>query len=135
PAAARGPRTVPDRGGRLMGPSEHAGLAASLASLPGMGPARLAALVAAHGFAGAWDQGRSGRVPTADAVLRTLGTSPEQLVATWRDAARALDPAEVFAAHRRAGIDVVPLGTDRYPSALAADLEPPAVVFARGDLS
>ena len=57
------------------------------------------------------------------------------MVATgaWRDQARQVDVAAVWEDHRGKGIDVLVLGDERYPAALASDPEAPAVLFALGD--
>jgi DNA processing protein len=54
--------------------------------------------------------------------------------ALWAHAARAVDPDEVLAAHRDAGVAVHPLGSAGYPPVLAADHQAPGVLFARGSL-
>jgi DNA processing protein len=40
----------------------------------------------------------------------------------------------VLERHRAADIEIIPLGSDRYPAVLAADHERPMVLFSRGDL-
>jgi DNA processing protein len=95
-------------------PEAHA---AALAMLPKMGPARLLSLVREHGPAGAW--------------RRTIGG---QLGDAWAHASRSIDPVAVLRDHHAAGVGLAALGGAAYPAALADDIEPPAVVFARGDL-
>src|SRR5690606_22154587 len=53
----------------------------------------------------------------------------------WSAVAARTDPLAVRDAHLDAGVQILLLGSDRYPSVLAADVEPPVVVFARGDLA
>jgi DNA processing protein len=82
--------------------------AAALAGLPGMGPARLVALL-----------------------------RDRSAMQAWASAGResAVSAAEVWAAHEAAGVAVHVLGSPSYPAALAADHEAPAVLFAQGDLT
>jgi DNA processing protein len=99
-----------------------------------MGPARLAALLGRWGPAEAWAR-VIGRRATADpGVARACRPdTPASVGGAWAEAARRTQVAEAWAAHRRAGVEVV-LGADPgYPSALATDQEPPAVLFVRGD--
>ena len=93
------------------------GCAAALAGLPGMGPNRLRALLREHGAAAAW------------ASVAAGGEGP-----AWAEVAAATDVDAVAAAHAAAGVDVHLLGSDGYPSALAADPLAPAVLFSLGDL-
>jgi DNA processing protein len=52
----------------------------------------------------------------------------------WRARAEA-DPEALLAAHRAAGVQVLLLDDPAYPEAIRADHEPPAVLFAHGDLA
>ncbi len=108
--------------------------AAALASLPHMGPRRLEALVRRHGYAGAWAEVLAGRALRSRSVRAALGSEADEVASRWRAAAQRTDPAAVLAAHVAAGIEVIPLGADRYPAVLAADHQRPMVLFARGDL-
>lgn len=111
---------------------ERAALVA-LISLPGMGPARLSAVVEQAGSApAAWDLVRAGDLDGID--LRTVETRAE-LVRGWRDAARCTDPADVLDRHVAAGVAVLLPGDGCWPSALVTDPEPPRMLFARGDVA
>jgi DNA processing protein len=99
-----------------------------------MGPGRLTAVVGAFGFAEGWSRVRLRRLDEHPGVARSLGPKAREVQDQWASLARSLDPGRLLADHRAAEIEVVVLGDDRYPAALAADLEPPAVLFARGDL-
>lgn len=110
------------------------GAAAALAALPMMGPRRLEVLVRRFGFVDGWAGVADGSAVRQRDVRATLGSKPDEIAAKWRDYARRTDPAELLDAHAAAGIEVVPLGSDRYPTVLAADHERPVVLFARGDL-
>lgn len=114
------------------GQDERAALAALL-SLPGMGPARLTAVVdRAGGATAAWSLVQRGDLDGID--LRVVQRRRE-LVDGWRAAARGSDPADVLDEHRAAGIDVLLPEDPAWPSALAVDPEPPRVLFVRGDAS
>lgn len=119
-----------------MGPEEQReACGAALASLPEMGPRRLTAVVDAWGLVGAWERLSSGPAAATDAVSGLLGSSWVALGQRWGDAAGAIDPVARREAHLAAGVEVVVLGSDRYPAVLAADREPPKVLFVRGDLA
>jgi DNA processing protein len=83
------------------------GCAILLASRPGIGPRRLAELIATPGAEAAWEE---------------LGGG-------------ALDPEAVMRAHDDAAVAVVTTDDPRYPDPLRADPDAPALLFARGDLA
>ncbi len=112
-------------------PAAHA---AALAGLPGMGPARLVAILAVESPAAAWRRVAAGRGWSEPAVVRALGSSAGRLMAAWREAAVARDPAQVWRQLLEAGVGVAVRGSPGYPPALVGDIEPPAVLFHRGDL-
>ena len=117
-------------------PVPPAAFAAALTTLPQMGPSRLRAVLAAVDGAAdaAWRAIADGAL--GDDVLGALRHSdPRVLVRAWRDTARATDPRDVLGACTAADIRVIPLGDADYPAILAADPEPPAVLFVRGDLA
>ena len=104
----------------------------ALARLPGMGPARLRALLDELGPEGAWRAVRAGSV-AAHLVRGAARSDPRPVVARWAAAATDLEPSEYWAAHRRAGVGVVRYGSAAYPALLAGDDDPPVVLFWRGD--
>ena len=106
----------------------------ALASLPAMGPSRLRALVHTWGFQGAWQRVVSGAVLDHPVVAATLGQKASAVRSDWLRSAAAIDPHALLEAHHAAGITVTVFGSDRYPASLAADLDPPAVLFSMGDL-
>jgi DNA processing protein len=108
--------------------------ATALAGLPGMGPARLWAVLSHSSPAEAWARVAAGRPWTEPAVLQSLGPRAPDLTRRWRDVVAATDIAAVWAATTAAGIAVVVHGSAGYPHLLARDVEPPAVVFHRGEL-
>ncbi|MDP1821139.1 MAG: DNA-processing protein DprA [Acidimicrobiales bacterium] len=99
-----------------------AGSAALLAGLPGIGPNRLAELLADDDPEAVWQLVVAGRVddPHAEA---------------WAAVARAADPAAEAARYAEAEVRVLTRADAAYPAVLAADLAPPGVLFARGELS
>lgn len=103
-----------------------------LARLPGMGPARLRAVLGQHGPRGAWAGVCAGTLDPA--VLPQARRRAVELVARWRRVACEIDVAELWEAHRAAGIGVAALGSPAFPAPLAADDDPPAVVFWQGDI-
>lgn len=116
------------------------GEAILLAGLPGMGPHRLTALLDAWEPAEAWARATSGQpsrllAPDGTSVLTVTKTSDRDvLVLAWRSAADGTDPTDALAAHQSAGICVLLRDDPRYPEVLGDDVEPPAVLFVRGDL-
>jgi DNA processing protein len=102
--------------------------AAALTTVPGIGPQRLALLLAHHPPAEALDA-LAGRVPLDPMVARSLPAGRRAAISA---AAAPIDPADVGARCDDLGIDVV-LSTDpQYPVALAADPHAPAVLFLQG---
>ena len=107
--------------------------AAALAGLDQLTPTRLAALVRAGPPAEVWAM-VAGRSPASDAVRR-LWTRVPALRDAWRSCAATRPVEAVWEACLASETEVVVLGSDRYPQVLALDPLPPAVLFARGDLS
>ncbi len=100
---------------------------AALAGLPAVGPAGLRRMLRSGSPATVWELVASGRLPAEHLPSRAAGA--ERL----RVAAAGTSPAEVWARCRRHGVAVVPLGSPEFPDRLAADPDPPAVVFLRGE--
>lgn len=99
----------------------EAAYAAALASVSRIGPVRLRMLLEESSPPAAWE--------------RVLAGRDDDPAGEWRDQARGIDVGAVWDAHRRLGVDVLTLGDDRYPAALACDPEAPAVLFTLGDPS
>ena len=106
--------------------------AAALTCLPGMGPARLSAILRTETAAVAWSRIRGGTAWHDADVVAALGSRPDALMARWRQAASEVDPVVVWQAIVDQGIGVAVIGSAGYPPVLAADIEPPGVVFHRG---
>ena len=83
------------------------GFTALLAGHPAVGPRRLNELLAERGAEAGWTE---------------MGGDP------------SVDPQAVLDGHRAAGIEILLLGDEGYPDRLRADPEPPAVLFASGDM-
>lgn len=105
---------------------------AALAGLPGMGPVRLSALLAAWPAAEAWDRVRAGGVHREAVVAARARGLRAEADAAWVAAARTVDVARLWEQHRAAGVDVLVAGDPRWPASLRDDPEPPAVLFVRG---
>src|SRR4029077_4499742 len=56
-----------------------------------------------------------------------------ELATRWAEAAARVDVASVWQRHVDRGIGVAALGSSAYPAPLADDIEPPGVLFSRGD--
>lgn len=105
---------------------DEADLAAliTLAGLPGLSPPRFWSLLALGAPTSVLARVRSDRLPMA--------ARPRGGGGTWSSWASQAEPARVLAAHRDAGVDVLPFGTTSYPMRLRDDPDPPAVLFAAG---
>jgi DNA processing protein len=109
--------------------------AAALAGLPMMGPARLLALVRRWEPADAWARVATGTWLSSPEVMAAAGKRASELIRSWRAAAAATDVAAIWLRHQLAGVGVAALGSAAYPKAIADDIEPPGVLFLRGDPS
>jgi DNA processing protein len=128
---ARSPGRVPGGGSAPSGIPPEA-FAVALTCLPAMGPARLSTILRTEPAARAWRRIRRGTTWHDADVVAALGSRPDVLMARWRQAAGEIDPAVVWRAIVDQGIGVAVIGSAGYPPALAADIEPPGVVFHRG---
>jgi DNA processing protein len=109
--------------------------ASALAGLPAMGPARLRAVLATWPPEEAWARVAAGAACSRPAVTLACRPDPAEVAALWRMAARRVSVAEVWAGICGAGVTVSLPGTVGFPSELSADVDPPAVVFSKGDWS
>ncbi|MHB8219195.1 MAG: DNA-processing protein DprA [Acidimicrobiales bacterium] len=98
----------------------EAAFGAALASIPGIGPRRLRQLLAGR--------------PADKAWRSVLQGCPEDASGEWRQKAQRVDVRSLWMTHRRHGIEVITVGDERYPEALAGDGEAPAVLFILGDV-
>ena len=131
PAPAEAPATTPSRAVERPLPAEAYG--AALAGLPGMGPARLSAVLAVASPAEAWSHAAAGGSWGDAEVVRALGARGAEVVQRWAAAAREVDVAAAWEALVASDVEVTLYGRPGYPDVLAGDVEPPAVLFHRGD--
>lgn len=103
----------------------------ALASLDQIGPARLTALLRGRTPAQAWDLVRRGDAARVLSRHR-VGTA---LAASWARQAASLDVDGTAARHAEAGVAVVDPRAEPLAERFVGDPAPPAVLFARGDLS
>jgi len=107
---------------------------AALAGLAGMGPRRLGALLEVHGDpAAAWSRVVAGAAAAEPEVAGTLGRDPAARAARWAVQARAVEPEELAARHRAAGVTLLTPWHPAWPARLLDDPEPPAMLCTRGD--
>src|SRR5205085_11314225 len=104
-------------GGGRPGPPLEA-CAVALATLPGIGPVRLAAVLRDRSPVEAWATVQAG--------------APGPMGPVWRTRARAYDVEAGWAAVRAEGVAAHVLGLTGYPPELAGDHEAPGVLFSRG---
>jgi DNA processing protein len=104
--------------------------AAALAGLPKLGPRRLSLLLSHHRVDDAFRVAVGSATPHP-AVATQL--SPD-LVAEWAAAAARCPPSEAWERCERAGVQVLVRESHGYPPMLLHDPDPPAVLFARGDI-
>ncbi len=97
----------------------------ALLSLPRMGPGRLSNLLEQDDAPACWERIRSG----APIQIDRVGGS---VIDGWRSAARSTDVAAMWQATRALGVHVAELGGAGYPLRLLDDIEPPLLVFRRG---
>ena len=102
----------------------EAAYGAALAALPGVGPARLLQLLRPEPPHAAW-----ARVCAGEARVEP------HLARAWASAASAVDVSRLWQSYMNAGVSVHVLGSGGYPSVLAADHQPPAVLFSKGSLT
>jgi DNA processing protein len=107
---------------------------AALAALPAVGPVRLAALVDTWAVDEAWARVVEGRAMRDERVESTCRPRPACIAGEWGRAARAIDVVALWSSYAAHGVGVHVLGQPGYPAALAADHDPPRVLFHRGDL-
>lgn len=105
--------------------------AATLTTLPGIGPIRLRLLLNHHPPSAAL-AALAGRTELDPMVRRSL---PDSLLPRLQAAAAASRPEQLASTCERENIVVLLDGDPRYPSALAGDPARPAVLFCRGDLA
>ena len=114
------------------GPPPEA-FAAAMAGLRRMGPSRLTAMLAAVAPEEAWRRLSAGAAWDDAGVVQALGRASDELLGAWRAAALEVDVAGLWRRTVDLGVGVTTRGSAGYPAVLAADVEPPAVLFHQGD--
>lgn len=107
--------------------------AAALAELPGMGPARLLALVLRWKPDVAWARVSDGSWIREPSLATAFRRGAHHLAERWAHAAALVDVHARWDEHVRAGVGVASIGSAAFPAVLADDVEPPGVLFWRGD--
>lgn len=120
-----------DQNGCTVGPAAAAAVA--LAGLPGCGHRRLRSLLAAAPADQVWQAVLGGAVLRLPGVAEALGPSAGAVAAQWRASARPAAPTEAAESLRLHRVGVWMLGDTGYPARLAADPDPPPLLFWRGD--
>lgn len=115
----------------MNGELPHEAYLAALASLAHLGPVTFRRLLGLGPPVQVWEMVRAGRLPPR--VLADLPPGSPGRAQGWRESARALDPAAVWARCVRLGVGVTSLGSSSYPQVLRQDPEPPVVLFHLGD--
>jgi DNA processing protein len=108
--------------------------AAALADLDGLGAGRLRSLFGRYGPAEAWQRVCHGELPDAARLLRCVPHDAAALVTALRQQAATVDVDARWDQTTRC-CTVLIHGHPGYPAELHDDPQPPAVLFARGDLS
>lgn len=104
----------------------------ALATLDGMGSASLRTLLSLGSPSEVWERICRGSV---DARLRNaLAPVARDASGSWAAQARSVDPVALWTRWRSRGIGVVSIGSPSYPACLLDDLDPPVLLFHRGDL-
>lgn len=108
---------------------------AALASLPEVGPARLRALLARGPAHEVLTQLAAGALRADPELAAACGRAdPRPLIERWSAVAAGLDVRALWRAHVDAGVSILVPGSPHWPAALLDDPDPPAVLFARGQL-
>ena len=102
----------------------------ALLALPGMGPSRLGNLLERHTAEAAWRQIAGGDIEAVGKAAKVA----EKLSSRWCHMAAQMQPEGVLGEYGEQGVQLARLGSSGYPSRLAEDIEPPEVLFWKGDI-
>ncbi len=108
----------------------HEAFVVAMSALDGVGPARLRWLLGFGTPSVVWEKLLAGALPTD---RRASVAVDEGLLAGWRKAAAQVTPAQWWQRCGQAGVGVVTIGSPAYPPWLLDDIDPPVVLFHRGD--
>lgn len=114
---------------------EHVGYASAIASLPGVGPARLGVLWAAGEPDEVWRRICDGSIRRVPSVVESLGAKAETTLNVWRREGRLVEPHDLARTHATSGYRLLDAADDDYPSAFRNDLEPPLFLWVAGDVA
>lgn len=104
----------------------------ALAALPLMGNVALRSILSLGSPQEVWDLVRLGRLPPS--VLSRFSPKVAEAVRRWRHDAEQIDPGSQWQRWQRQGIGVVSIGSPSYPPCLIGDVDPPVVLFHRGNI-
>ncbi len=108
----------------------HEAYVVALAALEGVGPSRLRWLLGFGTPSAVWGRVSAGSLP---ADPRSTVAVDRNLLSHWRKEARGVTPAQWWERCCRAGVGVTTIGSPAYPPWLVDDIDPPVVLFHRGD--
>lgn len=106
----------------------HEAYLAAIASLEHVGPATFRWLLSHGSPSRVWQRLSSGRLTTGPGARITSAQ-----IDRWAAQAASVNPAKIWERCVELGIGVVSIGSAGYPESLADDLDPPVVLFQRGD--
>lgn len=104
--------------------------AMALLALPGMGPSRLRNLLEQQTAEAAWKRIARGDI---HAVAKSAQVK-EKLSSRWCHMAAQIRPDTILSEYREQGVLIARLGYSNYPNRLRDDIEPPEVLFWKGDI-
>ncbi len=107
----------------------------AVSTLPEVGPKRLHTLRAKWSGPEAWDRILSGTAGHDPGVAQAIGFRADAITSGWRAAAQAASVSQIWQRHLGAGIGVALIEDRDFPEPFFADIEPPDVLFSKGDLA
>ena len=107
---------------------------AALSGLPGMGPRRLRAVLERWTPPEAWDAVGAGGAAVCDLLAEIDRSTATSQADEWRRRSGETSVAQVWEAATDGGGAVLVAGEPGFPSGLADDVEPPAILFAQGSV-
>ncbi len=125
-------RTPDAAGGPPEGDVPHEAYLGALAALPSVGNATLRSLLTLGAPAEVWERVGTDRIPSE--IRAALAPAVQAASSGWAAAARSVDPVVQWQRWRARGIGVISIGSPSYPPCLAGDVDPPIVLFHRGDV-
>jgi DNA processing protein len=105
----------------------------ALAALDHIGPGRLRATTEGRSAAEAWAELRAGRAHVGPLGTQ-LGAGGKERLAAWAEASAHLDVAALWRRHVERGVGVMGWDSPAFPSVLAEDPRPPALLVWEGSL-